>query len=193
MFVSRPVSTDRRNSITAKYRPHPHSHLIRSIVLFYSLALHSFIEGLSYGLRHKQKVLINFFLITSTHQCILAFAFGVQLARTHLSHKKLVILAVIMLSLATPSGALCGLSLGQNSSKESLKETTILIFEALAAGSFLYVIFFEIVFHQRNNEHSNFLKLFAMFVGFIIVASITFGQISKFKAGNEIHDLHRPL
>lgn len=102
----------------------------------------------------------------------------------------MVLVAIVALSFATPLGALCGVALGGNSNMESLKESLIMLFEALAAGSFLYVIFFEILYNERNNEHNNFLKLLAIFVGFVVIATITLAYPSESKAGNEIHDLH---
>ncbi len=39
-------------------------------------------------------------------------------------------------------------------------------------GTFLYVTFFEILIHERDNEHPNMLKLLATLVGFGLIGGL---------------------
>lgn len=52
------------------------------------------------------------------------------------------------------------------------KDLVIMLFEGLSVGTFLYVTFFEVFIHERDNEHPNMLKLAATLVGFAVIAGI---------------------
>ncbi|CAD6196198.1 unnamed protein product [Caenorhabditis auriculariae] len=163
--------------ILMKSQPHAHSHGIRSITFVLALGIHSIIEGIAFGVMTNKTETTALFISLMVHKLIVAFSVGLQLARTHAHQLKWVIFSILTLALMTPLGALVGMAVAgvgdDIEGKNALwKDATITILQGLAVGTFLYVTFFEVLLHERDNEHPNLLKLFVMFVGFSIIGGL---------------------
>ncbi|VDN54371.1 unnamed protein product [Dracunculus medinensis] len=57
------------------------------------------------------------------------------------------------------------------------KEGLIISLSALAAGTFIYVTFFEVIATERVNEYSNLAQLAAIIAGFSTVAAFQLIEI----------------
>uniref|UniRef100_A0A914RYB2 Uncharacterized protein n=1 Tax=Parascaris equorum TaxID=6256 RepID=A0A914RYB2_PAREQ len=125
--------------------PHAHSHGVRSITFVLAISFHSVIEGL---------------------------AFGVQLGRTHAHSLGWVCGSVLLLALMSPLGGLIGMFVQNAQIDTKVKDFIILILQGLAVGTFIYVTFFEVLLHERDNEHPNLLKLAFMIIGFALIGSL---------------------
>jgi len=158
--------------IMMAYRPHAHSHGVRSITLVIALSCHSLIEGLAFGIQDTATSTTALFLGIIIHKCIIIFSTGVQLARTHAHQLVLVVLTIVLLSLMSPIGAGIGVAVEQSWGHSEARDVTIMFFSGLSVGTFLYVTFFEVLIHERDNEHNNLWKLFAILVGFILMAAL---------------------
>lgn len=57
----------------------------------------------------------------------------------------------------------------------------VLILESLAAGTFIYVTFLEVLAQEKDNEHNSLIQLLAIFIGFAAIASIQliFGYLGQ--------------
>lgn len=166
------------------YRPHAHSHGVRSITLVVALSFHSVIEGLALGVQSDVADVATLFFSIIIHKCIILFSTGVQLARTHAHQLLIVIISILLLSLMSPIGSAIGIGVEQSSLNNAAKETTIMVFEGLSVGTFLYVTFFEVFLHERDNEHNNMLKLAVTLLGFGIIAALS-------AIGGHSHDDHQ--
>jgi len=76
----------------------------------------------------------------------------------------------VLFAAMTPIGGLAG-SLVQAAPQihPMTRDWIILIMQGVAVGTFLYVTFFEVLIHERNNEHPAMLKLLMMIVGFSLI------------------------
>ncbi|VDO98258.1 unnamed protein product [Heligmosomoides polygyrus] len=155
-----------------KSSPHAHSHGVRSITFVLALSIHSVIEGIALGFlagafrsrpeaRSTQTTAL--FLSLLVHKLIVAFSVGLQLARTH------VVASVFILAFMSPLGALVGMVVQSAAENSFSKDVAITILQGLAVGTFLYVTFFEVLLHERDNEHPNLLKLLVMMIGFGLI------------------------
>uniref|UniRef100_A0A1I7U5W1 Zinc transporter ZIP3 n=2 Tax=Caenorhabditis tropicalis TaxID=1561998 RepID=A0A1I7U5W1_9PELO len=156
--------------ILMKSRPHAHSHGVRSITFVLALGIHSVIEGVAFGVQSGNEAIVALFLSLMVHKLIVAFSVGLQLFRTHAHQVKWVIISMFILASATPLGALIGLAISSN--EGLFNSITVTILQGLAVGTFIYVTFFEVLLHERDNEHPNLLKLLVMFIGFALIGSI---------------------
>jgi zinc transporter 1/2/3 len=52
------------------------------------------------------------------------------------------------------------------------KEGIIIVLEAMAAGTFIYVTFLEVLAQERANDHSNLVQLGAILLGFLVITGI---------------------
>lgn len=100
------------------------------------------------------------------------FSVGLQLFRTHAHQIKWVIISIFTLASMTPLGALIGLAVTSAADNALWKDLTITILQGLAVGTFIYVTFFEVLLHERDNEHPNLLKLLVMFIGFALIGAL---------------------
>lgn len=171
------------------YRPHAHSHGVRSITLVVALSFHSLIEGLAFGIQDTTASTTALFLGIIIHKCIIIFSTGVQLARTHAHQLILVVVTIVLVSLMSPLGAGVGVAVEQTWGHSEARDVTIMFFSGLSVGTFLYVTFFEVLIHERDNEHNNLLKLFAILVGFILMAALR-AMEGEHKHGGDGGHLH---
>ncbi|VDO70727.1 unnamed protein product [Haemonchus placei] len=150
--------------ILMKSSPHAHSHGVRSITFVLALSIHSVIEGVALGVGDNASETTALFLSLLVHKLIVAFSVGLQLARTHAHQLQWVVASVFTLALMSPLGAIIGMAVQSTAENSFGKDVTITILQGLAVGTFLYVTFFEVLLHERDNEHPNLLKLLVMLV-----------------------------
>lgn len=155
--------------ILMKSSPHAHSHGVRSITFVLALSIHSVIEGIALGVGDNASETTALFLSLLVHKLIVAFSVGLQLARTHAHQLQWVVASVFILAFMSPLGALVGMVVQSAAENSFSKDVAITILQGLAVGTFLYVTFFEVLLHERDNEHPNLLKLLVMMIGFGLI------------------------
>lgn len=106
-----------------------------AILAVVMLGVHSYLEGAALGLSLTVSVMLMLFLAILAHKWAAAFALAIQLNRSKLSHKK-VILAFSIFALMTPLGIFSGDIVSTKLQNYALIEP---IFSSLAAGTFLYL------------------------------------------------------
>ncbi|CAJ0565364.1 unnamed protein product, partial [Mesorhabditis spiculigera] len=151
-------------------KPHAHSHGVRSITLVAALSFHSIVEGVALGITGSATEAWTLCLSLMVHKIIVAFSVGLQLARTHAHAKHWVVLSIFILAIMSPLGSLFGMVV-QNTLDGALKEALMTLFQGLAVGTFIYVTFFEVLLHERDNEHPNLYKLCFMLLGFALIGA----------------------
>jgi zinc transporter 1/2/3 len=52
------------------------------------------------------------------------------------------------------------------------RDLVIILLEGCASGTFIFVTFFEVLAHERANDHSNLIQLGAIVVGFFLIAGL---------------------
>ena len=198
------------------------SEATRAIVLITMLSVHSIFEGLALGLEATVANLIQLLVAISVHKSVLSFGLGIRLFDTFTPNKVFVaVICTLIFCSASPLGCVIGvvLTLGtDNGSKPGSGDVTTVastfftqtsaatpvtgtmyataIMECLAAGTFLYVTFVEVIpmeFSHSTGHHVTeearpnttacrprklpippFIKLFAFLFGFAIVTGLQF-------------------
>ena len=159
---------------------HGHSHLmdivddnigIRCLLLLTALSIHSLFEGLALGLQEDVHQLTNIFIGVLLHEVFVAFAMGISLARQHFR-----LMSVVKLSLTVsamiPVGMYVGMTLGIVHSTAG--EVTSVLIQGVAAGTFVYVVFVEILPAEMNDSHNKLLKVLFLFIGLVIMTCLSF-------------------
>ncbi|VDP05066.1 unnamed protein product [Soboliphyme baturini] len=132
------------------FKPHEHSHGVRSITLIIALSFHSIIEGLALGVQSSSEAAVALFLSIVIHKCVVSFGVGVQLARTHAHKLGLVIISILVFAIMSPIGCGTGIGVEQARMHSTTKDVVIMVLEGLS--------------------HPNMAKLFATFIGFLVIA-----------------------
>ena len=152
---------------------HEHSSL-RALMLIVALSLHSIFEGLAVGLQDKASQVMSIFAALLIHKSVLSFCLGMNLIQSRLSHAG-VVKSMFFFALTSPIGIGIGIVIIDLwSSKESLLMQGILT--GIACGTFLYVVFFEVLPAEFNCHEHRLLKVLFLLLGFATVTGVLFIQ-----------------
>ncbi len=156
---------------------HGHSHLpmggenesaLRAILLTFALGSHSILEGLGFGLMEAVNQVINMAIAIVLHECLCALSLGLQLANQK-TRPCLASVLLITFSALIPLGVGFGLSLEAGATSLTGHIVT-LVLQGMAAGTFIYVVFFEILPPEIASRRDRLSKVFATALGFLTIA-----------------------
>ncbi|CAG9836989.1 unnamed protein product [Diabrotica balteata] len=127
-----------------------------------ALSFHAIFEGLAVGLEGSVEKVWYLFAAIATHKLVIAFCVGMELV-TSQTRTLLVFLYIGTFAVVTPLGIGAGIILSE---KDSTEDVTSIVLQGMAAGTLLYVVFFEVLAREKNNNHSGFWQLLAIWAGF---------------------------
>lgn len=164
-------------------RPHGHQHghfspaelagagPLRLASLVLALSAHSVFEGLALGLQDDAAKLGNLFLGVAVHETLAAVALGVSVAKASLGMKDATKLGVTV-SLMIPLGMAVGM--GIESAQTLAGAVVSVVLQGLAAGTFLFVTFFEILSQELEDKQDRLLKVLFLILGYAVLAALVF-------------------
>jgi zinc transporter 1/2/3 len=162
-----------------------HSHKIpgtgfRFYVLLMALSVHSLFEGLALGLEDNGQDLLQLLYALVAHKSVLAFSLGSSLVMSGMMTSS-VVKSCILFSLMCPTGISIGIAIIKSVSTYS-SYLVAGLFQGLAAGTFIYVTFFEVMaqeFNLASSTHRLWKVLFTV-LGFASVAFAHFFHAHAF-------------
>lgn len=160
---------------------HQHGHLspaqlagagpLRLASLVLALSAHSVFEGLALGLQDDGAKLGGLFLGVAVHETLAAVALGVSVAKASLGMKDATKLAVAV-SLMIPLGVAVGA--GIESAQTLAGGVVSVVLQGFAAGTFLFVTFFEILTPELDDKQDRLLKVLFLILGYATLAVLVF-------------------
>ena len=161
---------------------HLHGSTLASLMLFLALSLHSILEGVAIGIVPKAEMVVSTSAAILAHKAFAGYALGSTLITAEsLDTRKHLYLGMIF-SMTTPLGVLLGMALLDDFNGDSL---AVGVVQAMVAGTFLYVSIVEVGTKEllvcRHGEEENvtgsvkrteFLKLFAFLMGFLLMSGL---------------------
>ncbi|KAM4629027.1 zinc transporter ZIP3-like [Polymixia lowei] len=178
-----PFISPTRGSPVSPHQPHGHHHghfspaelaragPLRLASLVMALSAHSVFEGLALGLQDDGAKLGSLFLGVAIHESLAAVALGVSVAKASLLMKDAVKLAVAV-SLMIPLGIAVGM--GIESAQNLAGSIVSVVLQGLAAGTFLFVTFFEILSRELEDKRDRLLKVLFLVLGYGLLAGLVF-------------------
>ncbi|XP_073320434.1 zinc transporter ZIP1 [Pagrus major] len=143
----------------------------RSFMLFLSLSLHSVFEGLAIGLQNTDSKVLEICIAILVHKSIIVFSLSVKLVQSAV--RPLWVAAYIgVFAMMSPIGIAIGISVMEAQLAAGALIQAVL--EGLAAGTFVYITFLEILPHELNSPGKQLLKVLFILLGFSIMAALTF-------------------
>uniref|UniRef100_A0A7M4E354 Solute carrier family 39 member 1 n=1 Tax=Crocodylus porosus TaxID=8502 RepID=A0A7M4E354_CROPO len=160
-------------------RPHVHIDFnahsaIRSFALVLALSLHSVFEGLAVGLQEAGAKALEICLALLVHKCIVAFSLSLKLLQGQL-RPRAVVGCLLLFALMSPLGIGLGVALTETAA--ALPQLSRSVLEGLAAGTFVYITFLEILPHELGSPEQRILKVILLIAGFALVTGILFIKI----------------
>jgi len=143
--------------------------MTRSIVMMLALSIDSVLEGMTIGLKKTVVEVWAIFIGIIVHESVIAFCLGLQLVRLHKRFLP-VLLASIVYTLMNPIGVIVATLVYETMESDHRVELANGILQALTSGCFIYIIFYEILEGQIN-QNTPFSKILATFIGYIFLAS----------------------
>ncbi|NP_001157073.1 zinc transporter ZIP2 [Ovis aries] len=157
----------------------PHSHGLlpspsrgpfRALILLLSLSFHSVFEGLAVGLQLTVASTVQLCLAVLAHKGIVVFGVGLRLVQVG-TESRWAVLSILSLALMSPLGLAIGLAVPQGDSKAGQGLAQALL-EGMAAGTFLYVTFLEILPRELASPEAPLAKWSCVAAGFVFMAVI---------------------
>ncbi|XP_029683454.1 zinc transporter ZIP3 isoform X1 [Takifugu rubripes] len=164
---------------------HPHGHQhghfnpaklagagpLRLLGLVFALSAHSVFEGVALGLQDDGARLASLFLGVAIHEALAAVALGASVAKASLGMKHAVKLGLTV-SLMIPLGMVLGMVI---ESAQTLAGTVAsVVLQGLAAGTFLFITFFEILSRELDEKQDRLLKVLFLILGYAALALLVF-------------------
>ncbi|XP_040896231.1 zinc transporter ZIP3-like [Toxotes jaculatrix] len=144
---------------------------LRLASLVLALSAHSVFEGLALGLQEDGAKLGGLFLGVAVHETLAAVALGVSMAKASLGMKDAAKLGVTV-SLMIPLGMVVGM--GIESTQTLAGSIVSVVLQGLAAGTFLFVTFFEILSQELDDKQDRLLKVLFLILGYATLAALVF-------------------
>ncbi|TEA40658.1 hypothetical protein DBR06_SOUSAS9410028 [Sousa chinensis] len=157
--------------------PHSHGPLpspsrgpLRALVLLLSLSFHSVFEGLAVGLQPTVAATVQLCLAILAHKGLVVFGVGLRLVQVG-TGSRWAMLSILSLALMSPLGLALGLAVPQGVS-EGGQGLAQAVLEGMAAGTFLYVTFLEILPRELAGPEAPLAKWGCVAAGFAFMAFI---------------------
>uniref|UniRef100_A0A3P9H5G7 Zinc transporter ZIP3 n=1 Tax=Oryzias latipes TaxID=8090 RepID=A0A3P9H5G7_ORYLA len=175
------ISSARSSADVARRHGHHHGHFspselagagpLRLAGLVLALSAHSVFEGLALGLQEDGAKLGSLFLGVAVHETLAAVALGVSVAKSSLGMQDAIKLGVTV-SLMIPLGMVVGM--GIESAQTLGGDVASVLLQGLAAGTFLFVTFFEILSRELEDKRDRLLKVLFLILGYAALAVLVF-------------------
>ncbi|XP_003745363.1 zinc transporter ZIP1 [Galendromus occidentalis] len=169
-------SDDEDRMTTVSMHGDPGSHKpFRAFVLVFALSLHSFFEGLAIGLQQNTQDVLKLLGAIVVHKSVIALTLGTNLVSTTTLKSCGLFSAIAVFSAMAPIGILATLLLSEAPPLVSG------VLQCIAAGTFVYITFFEILPHELNSESTGGSRLFKTMmlligIGLIVALIIAFPE-----------------
>ncbi|PNF30595.1 hypothetical protein B7P43_G06135 [Cryptotermes secundus] len=144
---------------------------LRGLLAVLALSFHAVFEGLAVGLEKSVGNVWYLFAAIATHKLVIGFCVGVELISTR---TRLVLIFVYMATFAvvTPIGIGVGIALSNDGEEAGTNTVPTVVLQGMAAGTLLYVVFFEVLQRERANTQSGIWQLVAIIAGFAIMFAL---------------------
>jgi len=141
----------------------------RGLLAVLALSFHAVFEGLAVGLEASVANVWYLFAAIATHKLVIAFCVGVELMNSG-TRKALLVLYVATFAVVSPLGIGIGVAVAANPTSALTPVTVVL--QGMAAGTLVYVVFFEVLQRERANTQSGFFQLVAIMLGFAVMLGL---------------------
>lgn len=148
-----------------------HNPNVIPLLLTLLISVHALSEGIALGVNNTLSAIAIIFIAIVAHKSSEAFAVALQLTKAQL-HKIKIWLLFLLFSLMSPLGVLLAIIATQATQQHTALLMTG-IFNAFAAGTFLYLATLHKLHHQHDHVDQNqLLEFIATIVGLSIMAIV---------------------
>lgn len=144
--------------------------VLTATVLTLALSIHSLIAGIALGAESLGGQVIVLLLAILAHKSAAAFALSVALHRAALPRSR-VLFVLVLFACVTPGGVIAGLILS-NALQAAAGRWLECTFDALAAGTFIYVATIDVIAGEAKKSRLGAPALAAVVAGLAVMATV---------------------
>ena len=144
---------------------------MKGLVIIIAFSVHSIFDGLAIGLQSTASGIWTMLFAISTHKLVIAFVVSIELYEQS-KRISIVIINMALFSIMSPIGILIVIIAEGSIKNSSQSSPAIIILNALAIGTILYIVFFEIL-QKTNINLTGLIQFSSMVFGFAIMFVIT--------------------
>nr|XP_056721833.1 zinc transporter ZIP1-like [Euleptes europaea] len=145
-----------------------HPSRFRSLILTLALSLHSVFEGLAVGLQDTQSKVLHLAGAILLHKSVVAASLGLLLLQSRLPLRWLAA-ALGTFALMSPLGVGLGMVVTHGPGSSTTARSML---QGMAAGTFMYITFLEILPQELNSPACRLPKVLAVLLGFLGMAGL---------------------
>jgi len=145
----------------------------RGFLVVLALSIHDFFEGIALGVSRTTSGVYFLLLAFATHKWVISGTMGLNWARS----KILPLVALLYMTVfcaISPIGVAVGMAIKE--AGEDHGSDTLVVFQGLATGSLLYVVFFEIMEKERKRAVSGLLQATCLALGYLFMVVLGFAE-----------------
>ncbi|CAG2171315.1 unnamed protein product [Oppiella nova] len=146
--------------------------LIHGLVIISAFSIHSLFDGISIGVKTSTPEIWTMFIAICSHKLMIALILSVELYEKCLNFV-LVVFLMVLFAIMSPIGIIA-VVLAENSYDLNGEDNPFTIFlSAMASGTILYIVFFEILQKDRATKLRPIVQFIAIFIGFALMFLVT--------------------
>ncbi|GFO21894.1 Zinc transporter zip3 [Plakobranchus ocellatus] len=164
-----PNGTDKANSHAHNHAPKPVG--LRAFLLLIALSFHTVFDGLAVGLQTSESEVWAVCAAIAIHKSVIAFCIGLEIFQCSRNKPVSAVVWLFVFAIMSPIGLSIGIFLTTGTADQLTKLLVSSILQGLAAGTFMYVTFLEILtMHIGHLSQGNVFHISIAFVGFCVMA-----------------------
>ncbi|CAG2117403.1 unnamed protein product [Medioppia subpectinata] len=146
--------------------------LVHGLVIISAFSIHSIFDGISIGVKTTRPEIWTMFIAIASHKFMISLILGIEIyEKCH--NFLLVVFQMILFSIMSPIGIITVI-LTENSYDINGEDNPFTIFlSAMASGTILYIVFFEILQKERATKLKPIVQFLAIFIGFGLMFLVT--------------------
>eukprot|EP00090_Calanus_glacialis_P032863 TRINITY_DN54438_c0_g1_i1.p1 TRINITY_DN54438_c0_g1~~TRINITY_DN54438_c0_g1_i1.p1 ORF type:complete len:314 (+),score=93.11 TRINITY_DN54438_c0_g1_i1:71-1012(+) len=168
---------------------HSHEHLevpieegiqatARGFLVVLALSIHDFFEGIALGVCKRATSVWFLLLAFASHKWVISGTLGLNWARSPVKAVVSMLYMTVFCGIS-PVGVAVGMALKQ--SGEDQGGAALIVFQGLATGSLLYVVFFEILEKERKKAVPGVLQALCLSLGYIFMVCLGLAEVKSDK------------
>ena len=145
---------------------------LRGFVIIIAFSAHSVFDGITVAVQNTSSQIFTMLFAILMHKLVVAFAVGLQLFDETAS-LTFTAIHMFLFSVMSPLGVLIVMFAQGGDVGNEDSSLTLIMLSAVATGTILYIVFFEILKRDEKNGMNGFVLWLVMFVGFLLMLSVT--------------------
>lgn len=148
----------------------------RGFLVVLALSIHDFFEGIALGVSRRTSGVYFLLLAFASHKWVISGTMGLNWARSAIQPLVALLYMTVFCGIS-PVGVAVGMAIKEAGDEHG--SDTLVVFQGLATGSLLYVVFFEIMEKERSKSVSGLLQAACLALGFIFMVVLGLAEVAS--------------